>query len=161
MRNGFVEDDKIRVASILPEREEDGPGLRTVCFFQGCNQGCRECHNPHTWNIENGISMSVQELAEEIFKIKNPFKRVTISGGEPLLQVKGLKELVDILYKEGYEIALYTSFELEEVPIEIRKKLTYLKTGRFIIEKKVEGKFYGSSNQKFFKLKGEEIIYEE
>lgn len=91
---------------------------------------------------------------------KNPYKRVTISGGEPLLQLKELFELVIKLKKKNYDIGLYTSYEIEEVPKELLKYLNFIKVGKYIDKLKIENKFYGSSNQKFILLKEGEIINE-
>lgn len=46
---------KVYINSIIYNRSlADGPGVRTVVFFQGCDIRCEGCHNPSTWNIDNG-----------------------------------------------------------------------------------------------------------
>ena len=128
----------------------DGPGIRTVLFVQGCIRRCEECHNPSTWNVEEGIELDVEEIIQKL-KEKCINKKVTISGGEPLLQFPAVLELVKNL--ENFNIVLYTGFELEEVPREILKYINYIKVGRYI--KKIRTTilpFIGSKNQKFIKI---------
>ena len=65
----------------IAEKESliDGPGLRTVVFFQGCTRACKDCHNPMTWPLASGERYSVKELAE-ILKKKAKNKKITFSG---------------------------------------------------------------------------------
>lgn len=130
----------------------DGPGIRTVLYMQGCDIHCPGCHIPATWDIKKGNEIDIATLAEKLDKnVIN--KKITISGGEPLLQKEALLELVKELYKRGFDIALYTGHKKEEVPKEIIQYLTYLKTGNFIKELKTTVKpFVGSTNQEFEKV---------
>ena len=131
----------------------DGPGVRTLVFFQGCDIHCPFCQNKSTWDIKKGKEISVDEL----FKIINEEsfnKKITITGGEPLLQKEGLLKLVEQLDENGFDVALYTGHRKEEVPEEIIKHLTYLKYGPFQQEQKTTIKPYvGSNNQIFEKLR--------
>jgi len=132
----------------------DGPGLRTVLFVQGCNRRCEECHNPSTWNIEGGIGLDVEEIVQELNE-KCINKKITISGGEPLLQFPAVLKLVKNL--EDFNVVLYTGFELEYIPKEILKYINYIKVGRYIKKKKTKIlPFIGYRNQKFIKLRGEQ-----
>lgn len=130
----------------------DGPGIRTVLFMQGCDIHCPGCQNPVTWDIKQGKEIEVLELVEKLDKnVIN--KKITISGGEPLLQKEALNELIKELFSKGFDIALYTGHNKDEVPEEIIKCLTYLKTGKFIKELKTSIKpFVGSTNQLFEKV---------
>ncbi len=77
----------------------DGPGIRFVIFMQGCKLRCLFCHNPETWQLNQNIKISSDELIKRILKYKNYFGQeggVTFSGGEPLLQSSFL---LDILKK--------------------------------------------------------------
>lgn len=129
----------------------DGPGLRVVIFFQGCIRKCEGCHNPCTWDTNGGMKIDEYVLIDEI-KSNTQIKRITISGGEPLLQREGLNVLLKALYQEEYDIALYTGFEYEEVPREIFRYLKYLKTGAYINSQRLTTGYYGSSNQKFTEI---------
>lgn len=127
----------------------DGPGIRTVLFVQGCDIHCPGCQNKSTWNINNGNDIDIDYLANLLNKnVIN--KKITISGGEPLMQKDALVELVKKLYEFGFDIALYTGHKKEDVPQEIIKYLKYLKTGSFVEELKTTTKPYvGSTNQEF------------
>lgn len=149
---------KIKISGIKYLRYEDGPGIRTTIFFQGCNRRCFNCHNKDTWNLENGIEMRIDKIIKAVEKYKNPYKKVTISGGEPLLQKEGLYSLVKILGEKGYNVGLYTSYQLDDIPKEILKYLSFIKVGEYIEDLKIDNKYYGSSNQKLLFLKEGEII---
>ena len=131
----------------------DGPGIRTVLFMQGCDIHCKGCQNKSTWDVTKGKEVSVDDLVNDLKK-KVFNKKITISGGEPLLQKDELVKLVNKLVNEGFDIALYTGHVKEEVPAEIICKVKYLKTGSFIEELKTTIKpFVGSSNQVFEEVK--------
>lgn len=102
-----------RIHSIETCGTVDGPGLRYVIFTQGCLLRCKFCHNPDTWKMGSGKKMSVQELVKDI-KDYLPFFQatnggVTVSGGEPLLQVEFLLELFTELKKLGVHTTIDTS----------------------------------------------------
>ena len=71
----------------------DGPGIRFVLFLQGCHLQCKYCHNRDTWDINGGEYKSLDDIFNKILRYKNyiyPSGGVTVTGGEPLLQVKFL-----------------------------------------------------------------------
>lgn len=143
---------KLRVNSIMKNPSLcDGHGYRTVLFLQGCDLMCKGCHNKGTWDIEKGNLVDSFDLAVELRKLcKN--KKLTISGGEPLLQAK---ELLD-LFKElkDFDLCLYTGHQLKDVPKEILQYLKYIKVGEFIEELKTTTiPFIGSKNQQFMEVK--------
>ena len=144
----------IRVNSILKNPSLcDGYGCRTVVFLQGCDLHCLGCHNKSTWDSNKGTTMEVSELAR-ILKEKAINKKITISGGEPLLQKEAVLELLKEL--SGYDLCLYTGHEMEDVPTEMLKYLKYIKVGRFILEQRTSTKpFVGSTNQKFVRINHE------
>ena len=89
----------------------DGPGIRTIVFFNECILRCIYCHNPEMWCKRNE-NYTAPELVEKILKNKEYFGEsggVTFSGGEPLLQNKFLIEVCKKLKKEDIHIALDTS----------------------------------------------------
>lgn len=89
----------------------DGPGIRFVVFMQGCPMRCLYCHNPDTWQAGAGRSASAEEVAADVLKYKNYLRGggVTVSGGEPLMQIEFVTELFGILKGEGLHTALDTS----------------------------------------------------
>lgn len=147
--------NNLRINSIMNNPSLcDGYGYRTVVFLQGCNLHCPGCQNKSTWDLDKGTLISVSDLAN-ILKEKAKNKKITISGGEPLLQKEALLELFEEL--KDFDLCLYTGHELEEVPQEILKYLKYIKVGRFIQELRTSTTpFVGSENQKFVRVHHEE-----
>lgn len=90
----------------------DGPGIRFVIFFQGCALQCKYCHNRDTWSMNPNNIISIDEIIEKILTYKNyikPTGGVTVSGGEPLLQVKFLINLFKKLKEHNLHLAIDTS----------------------------------------------------
>ena len=85
----------------------DGPGIRTVFFLQGCPARCMYCHNPDTWNEDEGEQITVGEVVSRPYYGENG--GVTFSGGEPLLQADFLIEAMDALRRDGITSAIDTS----------------------------------------------------
>lgn len=143
---------KVYINSIKFNRSlVDGPGVRTVVFFQGCDLHCKGCQNPSTWEMKNGTEITTDELVT-VLKKEVVNKKVTFSGGEPLMQVDALIDIVKKL--EEFDIAVYTGHEFEEVPKELLDNITYIKTGSFKEELKSTVKPYvGSTNQEFRRVK--------
>lgn len=111
------------------------------------------CQNEKIWDIKGGHKWSIKILINELKK-NSITKKVTITGGEPLFQLEALKTLVDELYKEQFNIVLYTGHRKEDVPKDILSKINYLKYGPFIYSKRTSIiPFVGSSNQVFEKLR--------
>ena len=98
-----------RVHSVETFGTVDGPGIRYVIFMQGCDFRCKYCHNPDTWNFQGGTKHSVDSLIEDICKYKRYIQGVTVSGGEPLLQIDFVTELFKRVKEEGLETCVDTS----------------------------------------------------
>ncbi|WP_400247871.1 pyruvate formate-lyase-activating protein [Niallia sp. JL1B1071] len=89
----------------------DGPGIRYVVFTQGCLLRCQFCHNADTWEIGTGKQMSVMDIINDL-KTYLPFIEpsgggITVSGGEPLLQIPFLIEL----FKECKKLGIHTTID--------------------------------------------------
>lgn len=91
----------------------DGPGTRFVVFLQGCGLRCQYCHNPETISLckDNEHRKTSQEVFNEIFKLKDYYNNggVTISGGEPMLQMDFIIDLAKKLKKINMHVAIDTS----------------------------------------------------
>lgn len=87
-----------RIHSIESMGLVDGPGIRTVVFFQGCKLRCAYCHNPDTWSLKDGKEVTTDEIINKIIRFKPYFQPsgggVTFSGGDPLVQPEFLLELL-------------------------------------------------------------------
>jgi HAD superfamily hydrolase (TIGR01549 family) len=149
----FFERNFVYINSISEyESLVDGPGLRTVVFFQGCLRHCEKCHNQSTWSLTQGKRYSVRQLAE-IIKAKAKNKKITLSGGEPLLQQKAIVSLLNEL--PDFDICLYTGGYLNDVSEDIKQRIHYLKIGAFDENRKTSTTPYvGSTNQSLIDLRG-------
>ena len=88
----------------------DGPGIRFVVFFQGCPMRCQYCHNPDTWNYESNNLISVSEILDKYEGVKEFCAGgITVTGGEPLVQIDFLIELFRKAQEKGIHTALDTS----------------------------------------------------
>jgi len=91
----------------------DGPGVRVVAWTAGCMWRCLYCHNPDTWNMSNGIPVTIARASEQLRKYSHGLKvmsgGLTISGGEPLMQHKFVLKLFTAAKKMGVHTALDTN----------------------------------------------------
>lgn len=98
----------------------DGPGVRFVIFVQGCRMRCKYCHNPETWALEGGEEWTPQDLFKRAYRYKNYWGKdggITVSGGEPLLQIDFMNEFFKIAKQHGVNTVLDTAgnpFMMEE-----------------------------------------------
>ena len=102
----------------------DGPGVRFVVFLQGCRMRCRYCHNPVTWQLEGGTPWTADKLFSHVYRYKSYWNKkgqpnggITVSGGEPLLQIDFVTEFFKKAKEKGVHTALDTAgnpFTLEE-----------------------------------------------
>lgn len=104
MREGYIH-------SIESCGTVDGPGIRYVIFMQGCPMRCQYCHNPDTWNGASGKKMTIQEVLKGFYSNTAFYKTggVTVTGGEPMLQMEFLIELFRELKQHGVHTCLDTS----------------------------------------------------
>lgn len=105
----------------------DGPGIRFVIFLQGCHLECKYCHNRDTWDINSGKYESLDEIFSKVIRYKNyicPNGGVTVTGGEPLLQVKFLIELFKKLKEENIHTCIDTS-GMVAITDDIKELLSY------------------------------------
>jgi len=101
-----------KIHSIQSLGTVDGPGVRFVVFFQGCNLRCGCCHNPDTWSLSEGSEITAAEIVERAKRCREYFGReggITLSGGEPLLQADFAREIFELCHKEGINTCLDTS----------------------------------------------------
>lgn len=90
----------------------DGPGVRFVFFLQGCRMRCRYCHNPETWDLKNGQEWTAKKAFERAYRYKQYWKNnggITVSGGEPLLQIDFVTELFSLAKQHNIQTVLDTS----------------------------------------------------
>ncbi|MCR4748629.1 MAG: pyruvate formate lyase-activating protein [Lachnospiraceae bacterium] len=90
----------------------DGPGIRFVVFFQGCPMRCAYCHNPDTWEVNAGTLMDADYIIEQYERNKSfyePGGGITVTGGEPLLQIDFVTELFTLAKEKNIHTCIDTS----------------------------------------------------
>lgn len=104
--------DKIlgKIHSIETCGTVDGPGIRFVIFMQGCPMRCLYCHNPDSWSYESSNLLSVDDIMNKYEGVKEFCTGgITVTGGEPLVQIDFVTELFKIAHKKGIHTTLDTS----------------------------------------------------
>ena len=118
---------ELNVSNIQHFSTGDGPGIRTTVFLKGCNLRCPWCHNPETVSPlpvtlhfraadqvrSYGERMSVAQIVEELMEDEDFYRAsgggVTLSGGEPLLQAKGVAALAGALWERSVPVIVDTA----------------------------------------------------
>ena len=90
----------------------DGPGVRFVVFFQGCNLRGKCCHNPDIWNFSEGTEYTAEDVVNKVLRFQEYFGKeggITLSGGEPLLQAEFAHEIFSRCHQAEIHTCLDTS----------------------------------------------------
>jgi pyruvate formate lyase activating enzyme len=91
----------------------DGPGLRVVLFVSGCLLRCTYCHNPDTWHLKDGTYVSAQQVLDRLGTFASALRALdgglTISGGEPMVQLAFTRRILAGAKKMGLHTAIETS----------------------------------------------------
>lgn len=135
----------------------DGPGFRTSVYCAGCPNHCPACHNPQSWDIENGTMTSTEDILREI--MEDPFANVTFSGGDPMFQPEGFTELALAIRRESKkDIWCFTGFLFENLlknpeQRKLLEQIDVLVDGPFVQAKRDPDLFFrGSSNQRIINV---------
>lgn len=159
--DGTVPDDCIaRLHGTLEASRANGPGLRSVVWFQGCTLGCRGCFNPETHGSAAGWPHSVAALVDELAALEGTITGVTISGGEPFQQPQALRALVSGLRaRTGLSILLFSGYRREEIEAlphgaGILECIDVLVAGRYLPSRHLGEGLLGSANQEVHLLTG-------
>lgn len=89
----------------------DGPGTRMVVFVKGCPLRCQYCHNPDTWTMAGAKETTVEEVLAQFERHKNFYAEggITVTGGEPMMQMEFVTELFTACKQRGIHTCLDTS----------------------------------------------------
>ena len=91
----------------------DGPGLRVVLFVSGCLLRCSYCHNPDTWHLKDGTYVSAKEVIDRLAGFSSALRALdgglTISGGEPMVQLAFTRRILAGAKQLGLHTAIETS----------------------------------------------------
>jgi anaerobic ribonucleoside-triphosphate reductase activating protein len=157
--------NNFNVLTITHPDVENGLGCRVTIWCAGCGHHCEGCHNPHTWNYNQGRCL--EDVKQQIFElVDRPYiKGITLSGGDPLDQsfeaLQKLLVFIDDFKKEfpDKDIWVFAGDTIEELvltPIKRRilKKCDVLVDGRFVKSLyDPDLAFRGSRNQRIIDLK--------
>jgi anaerobic ribonucleoside-triphosphate reductase activating protein len=152
----------MRLAGVLWHTDIAGPWISSEIFVQGCRRACPDCFNPQTWDEHGGDEMNWPVVVDRL--VQNvPYKRLTISGGEPMLQAWELYLLCSALKarSKDWKIICYTGYTWEELRSDRTDVGLYSQSLLSSIDILVDGmfkkelalpiepfKFVGSSNQR-------------
>ena len=90
----------------------DGPGVRFLVFLSGCNFRCKYCHNPDTWARPAALEMSADKVLAKALRYREYWGAeggITVSGGEPFLQLEFLTELFEKAREKGVNTCIDTA----------------------------------------------------
>jgi len=149
----------LNIAAIVDQTHAEGPGLRTAIWVQGCLKRCKECCNPDFLEIKPAHIMSIDEVCLLIESNHKNYgiEGITLLGGEPFLQAKGLADIAKYTQGLGLSVMIFSGYRLEELDESgfagAEKLLNYtdlLADGEFEPDKQeTERNWVGSSNQNF------------
>ena len=113
VREALVSGDVGFLHSFTTGSAVDGPGVRVVAWTAGCQWKCLYCHNPDTWNMMNGMPVTLIHAVEELRKYRHGLKimsgGLTLSGGEPLMQDRFAVKLFTAAKAIGIHTAIETN----------------------------------------------------
>lgn len=148
----------------------DGPGFRTAVYAAGCHHHCAGCHNPQSWDRQNGKPVEVSEVLGRI--LADEFANVTFTGGDPMYQPEAFTELACAIRGHSAKtIWCYTGYLFEtllRMPAQRRllEHIDVLVDGPFVQALRSEElPFRGSSNQRLIDVprslsKGTAVLWE-
>ena len=155
----------LRLHAIEPASRANGPGLRSVIWFQGCTLGCPGCFNPGTHAPHAGTETDTAFLAAMILSSAHGITGVSISGGEPFQQPEALLDLLIRLHGSGLSRLVFSGYTLKEIEAQplgpaILTHLDVLIAGRYVQMRNHGRDLLGSSNQRIHLLTGRHAMEE-
>lgn len=150
----------MRIYGLVQDSIVDGPGLRFVCFVQGCPHHCPDCHNPDSHDPAGGQEMTTDEVIEKM--LSNPLTDgLTLSGGEPFEQAEDCMVIARAAHNHGLNVWCYTGYTLEHLmehgtgdQIALLAEIDVLVDGPFLLaERTLNLPWRGSRNQRIIVLK--------
>ena len=147
----------------------DGPGFRTAIYAAGCKHQCKGCHNPQSWDFNNGRMMTTDQIMKIIKQ--DPFANVSFSGGDPMYQPEGFTELaMAIRQQTNKTIWCWTGFTFEMLLRMSKQRrlldfIDVLVDGPYIeAQRDTDLLFRGSRNQRLIDVKaslkaGKVVLY--
>ena len=113
MGESSTSEEIVRVATVIPETDAEGPGRRFAIWVQGCTIRCDGCFNPHMWGASGGSAVSVSQLVDRIKAAD--VEGVTFLGGEPFEQARPLSRLAGWVQQLGLSVMVFTGLDFEDL----------------------------------------------
>ncbi len=127
----------LKVSGIIKTSVVNGDGIRYCIFTQGCAHKCPGCHSPHTWDIKKGNRTHIIDIFSDIIKNKRFIDGVTLSGGDPVMQLPQILKLCKLLKVYNINIWVWTGFKMSEIKKNAPEILDY-------IDVLIDGKYFKS-----------------
>lgn len=145
----------MKYAGLLKNDFINGEGVCVSVWVQGCPFRCKGCHNPQTWDFDEGIEVDEDALIDEVLAALNAngiLRNLSILGGEPLApQNRNFTNRLAFLAKKRYpsiKVFVWTGYQLEEVLHTINNSVDVVIDGPFILEQRdIRLSLRGSPNQ--------------
>lgn len=147
-----MDEDELRLHAFWPRSVANGPGLRAVIWVQGCTLQCAGCYNPQTHDPNGGTRVRVEDLLAQIRALPD-IEGLTISGGEPLQQMRPLRRFLQgVRSTTSLSVILFTGYTWEEVQTlpehtALLACIDVLISGRYVAEQRVARDLRGSANK--------------
>ena len=160
----------ISLLKIEEDTTVDGPGFRTAIYCAGCENACPGCHNPQSWDVNNGTPTPVDDILDVI--IADPYADVTFTGGDPMFCPDGFTELAKKIRQHSKKnIWCYTGYRFEALKDKAPQRallelVDVLVDGPFVERLKDKDLLYrGSSNQRLIDVRasldsGETVLFD-
>ena len=149
----------MRICGLIQDSIVDGPGLRFVCFVQGCPHRCPGCHNPASHDPDGGQELPVEEVARQL--LSNPLTDgLTLSGGEPFAQPEPCLQLAQLAHAHRLTVWTYTGYTLDHLlaqgtpaQLTLLRETDVLVDGPFLqSQRTLSLPFRGSANQRLIQI---------
>lgn len=99
-----------------PTSKSNGPGLRSVLWLQGCTLNCKGCFNPLTHPVGAGTRILLVDLLNTISENQQSLEGITLSGGEPLLQLPALLSFLELLHQRtSLSVLLFSGYTYQQI----------------------------------------------
>src|SRR5262245_56189345 len=106
----------LRLHAFIPLSRANGPGVRAVIWTQGCTLNCPGCFNPETHPFTDSELIATDDLFQRIAALREIIEGVTISGVEPLQQLRPLVALLRRVREEtDLSVLVFTGYTWDEI----------------------------------------------
>lgn len=152
----------LNLAAFVACTTSEGPGRRAALWVQGCDKRCPGCCNPGYLSIQERELVEAADIVERVASAKERYgiQGVTLLGGEPMLQARGLAEVASGCRQLGLSVMVFTGYtmgELERLQLDGQRALLaqtdVLVDGPYLADQpETERNWVGSRNQRFHYL---------